>query len=302
MLFSNIFVYLQVLVLFFVVPLFGVVLMGMLWKQATRAGGFWGLLLGTLASIAMFLFAHWFPLGYTEFLSRDLRDLPALSARLLKPDDPAAEFVAARLSPQTKGLLHQFAESRQTAAPSGSLLARLAEAIKEEDRTTQKLKLSLVDDLNQLLADPALLGSPAMALLAGNETIPAETTGDPHRGNLARANRLLLTAVFPRELARMRRLEATQINPRHAEILAMSPKAKDAGVNSFVAWWSLCLTIGTVLMVSLFTTPKADSELKDLVFGLTALPDEGPCPFYRKPAVWAAVVFALFLAVNVYFW
>ena len=50
--------------MFFIVPLFGVVIMGMLWKQATKAGGFWGLLLGTLASVAMYLFVHWFPAGY----------------------------------------------------------------------------------------------------------------------------------------------------------------------------------------------------------------------------------------------
>jgi SSS family solute:Na+ symporter len=40
MLFSNILVYLQVLVMFFIVPLFGVVILGMLWKRATPAGGF----------------------------------------------------------------------------------------------------------------------------------------------------------------------------------------------------------------------------------------------------------------------
>ena len=33
--------------------LFGTVIFGMLWKRATPAGGFWGLLIGTVSSIAM---------------------------------------------------------------------------------------------------------------------------------------------------------------------------------------------------------------------------------------------------------
>ena len=43
--------YVQALFSFFISPLLGVVLMGMFWKRATKAGGFWGLLLGTLTSI-----------------------------------------------------------------------------------------------------------------------------------------------------------------------------------------------------------------------------------------------------------
>jgi len=38
---------------FFVAPLFGTVLLGMMWKRATPQGGFWGLLAGTLASIGL---------------------------------------------------------------------------------------------------------------------------------------------------------------------------------------------------------------------------------------------------------
>ncbi len=45
--------YVQALFSFFIAPLFGTVLLGMLWKRATPAGGFWGLLAGTLSSIGM---------------------------------------------------------------------------------------------------------------------------------------------------------------------------------------------------------------------------------------------------------
>jgi len=45
--------YVQELFSFFIAPLFGTVLLGMLWKRATSAGGFWGLLAGTSAAIGM---------------------------------------------------------------------------------------------------------------------------------------------------------------------------------------------------------------------------------------------------------
>src|SRR5256885_2553772 len=51
--FASIMDYVQALFSFFIAPLFGTVLLGMLWKRATGPGGFWGLLCGTLSSISM---------------------------------------------------------------------------------------------------------------------------------------------------------------------------------------------------------------------------------------------------------
>src|SRR5512143_2414949 len=62
--FSNILEFLQVLVFFFIVPLFGTVILGMLWKRATPAGGFWGFVAAILASIGMWTYVHTFPEGY----------------------------------------------------------------------------------------------------------------------------------------------------------------------------------------------------------------------------------------------
>jgi SSS family solute:Na+ symporter len=52
--FASIMDYVQALFSFFIAPLFGTVLLGMLWKRTTSAGGFWGLLAGTLSSVGMF--------------------------------------------------------------------------------------------------------------------------------------------------------------------------------------------------------------------------------------------------------
>jgi SSS family solute:Na+ symporter len=51
--FLSIMDYVQALFSFFIAPLFGTVILGMLWKRATGPGGFWGLLIGTLSSIGM---------------------------------------------------------------------------------------------------------------------------------------------------------------------------------------------------------------------------------------------------------
>lgn len=52
--FKSIMDYMQALVSFFIAPLFGTVILGMLWKRATPKGGFWGLLAGTVSSVGMY--------------------------------------------------------------------------------------------------------------------------------------------------------------------------------------------------------------------------------------------------------
>jgi SSS family solute:Na+ symporter len=53
--FASIMDYVQALFGFFIAPLFGTVLLGMLWKRVSPAAGFWGLLAGTSTSIGMFV-------------------------------------------------------------------------------------------------------------------------------------------------------------------------------------------------------------------------------------------------------
>jgi len=53
--FASIMDYVQALFGFFIAPLFGTVLLGMIWKRVTKAAGFWGLLAGTISSVSMFL-------------------------------------------------------------------------------------------------------------------------------------------------------------------------------------------------------------------------------------------------------
>ena len=55
---NSIMDYVQALFSFFIAPLFGTVILGMMWKRATHAGGFWGLLAGTASSIGMFIWVQ----------------------------------------------------------------------------------------------------------------------------------------------------------------------------------------------------------------------------------------------------
>ncbi len=56
--FLSIMDYVQALFSFFIAPLFGTVILGMLWKRATPEGGFWGLLLGTASSIGLWVWGR----------------------------------------------------------------------------------------------------------------------------------------------------------------------------------------------------------------------------------------------------
>jgi SSS family solute:Na+ symporter len=51
--FKSIMDYVQALFSFFIAPLFGTILLGMFWRRATPAAGFWGLLAGTVSSVSM---------------------------------------------------------------------------------------------------------------------------------------------------------------------------------------------------------------------------------------------------------
>ena len=68
--FNSIMDYVQALFSFFIAPLFGTVLLGMLWKRATPAGGFWGLLAGTASSIGMWAWVKLNPAALPSSPSR----------------------------------------------------------------------------------------------------------------------------------------------------------------------------------------------------------------------------------------
>jgi SSS family solute:Na+ symporter len=76
--------YVQALASFFVPQLFGTVLLGMLWRRTTPAGGFWGLFCGTTSSILMWA---WVRIDHSKIaviaLSPHAKDMSESMFRLL---------------------------------------------------------------------------------------------------------------------------------------------------------------------------------------------------------------------------
>ena len=60
--------------------------------------------------------------------------------------------------------------------------------------------------------------------------------------------------------------------------------------------------MSVLIGVSLFTEPKPESELHNLVMGLTPIPDDGPVPWYKHPYYWATAVGVVLVAINIIFW
>jgi SSS family solute:Na+ symporter len=73
---ASIMDYVQALFSFFIAPLFGTVLLGMLWKRATGPAGFWGLTAGTFSSIGLWAWVKLDPTAIRYVaLSPDAKDM-----------------------------------------------------------------------------------------------------------------------------------------------------------------------------------------------------------------------------------
>jgi SSS family solute:Na+ symporter len=118
MTFSSIIVYAQAIFVFFIVPMFGTVILGMLWKRTTPAAGFWGLLVGMLVSFALWFWVKLDPsaLRYVAFsaAAKDMaenlyRAIWSLSANIL-----VTVFVSLITKPkpehELQGLVYGLAE------------------------------------------------------------------------------------------------------------------------------------------------------------------------------------------------
>ena len=93
-----------------------------------------------------------------------------------------------------------------------------------------------------------------------------------------------------------------KVDPDSLRYVAFSPHAKDMAENIYRAMWSLIANVGVTLVVSLFTKPKSDEQLKGLVYGLTSIPSELEIPFFNRPITWAAAVAVGFVLLNLIFW
>jgi SSS family solute:Na+ symporter len=64
--------------------------------------------------------------------------------------------------------------------------------------------------------------------------------------------------------------------------------------------WTTCFVATTA--ISVMTMPKADGELRGLVFGLTPRSPNRELAWHQRPAVLAGIVLTLTLGLNLLFW
>jgi solute:Na+ symporter, SSS family len=93
-----------------------------------------------------------------------------------------------------------------------------------------------------------------------------------------------------------------KLDPTALRYVAFSPAAKDMAENIYRAMWSLIANVVVTVVISLFTKPKPEHELKGLVYGMTEVPSEGPFPLFKRPITWAAAVAIGFVLLNLLFW
>ncbi len=93
-----------------------------------------------------------------------------------------------------------------------------------------------------------------------------------------------------------------KLDPSSVRYLALSDKAQDQAQNMFRALWCWLICVIVTVVVSLMTKPKSDEELKDLVYGLTAIPKQERVRMIQSPIFWGIVVAIVFLILQVIFW
>jgi SSS family solute:Na+ symporter len=93
-----------------------------------------------------------------------------------------------------------------------------------------------------------------------------------------------------------------KVDPTAVRYVALSMQAQDQAQNMFRALWSCLICVIVTVVVSMITKPKPDSELKDLVYGLTPIPRDENVSMFHSPVFWGAVVAVVFVILQIIFW
>src|ERR1700756_2637272 len=93
-----------------------------------------------------------------------------------------------------------------------------------------------------------------------------------------------------------------KLDPGAVRYVALSMEAQDQAQNMFRALWCCLICAGVTIVVSLVTRPKPESELKDLVYGLTPIPKDEHVSMFHSPAFWGVVVAVAFVILQIIFW
>jgi len=93
-----------------------------------------------------------------------------------------------------------------------------------------------------------------------------------------------------------------KLDPGAVQYVALSSQAQDQAQNMFRALWCWLVCVIVTVVVSMMTKPKPDSELTDLVYGLTPIPHEEKVSIFHSPVFWGVVVAIAFVILQIIFW
>jgi SSS family solute:Na+ symporter len=265
--FSNILEFLQVLIFFFIVPLFGVVIVGMLWKRATPTGAFVGFLTAIVVSMGMWVYVHTFPEGY--------RPQPTVVL------DPGT---VVRVQKVTSGGTEQITR------------------VEVERGTVRTTNVPSAVDRATIIPGTVDVGGKSVPVRLLAPSVVLADTNQPDKFGIEDVPVVIKQGVKVEAADVQQTFNPAEFNPDHTRYIARSEKAKPMAVNMYSGFWTLVVCVAVLMGVSLVTEPKPEGELTNLVMGLTPLPDVGPCPWYYSPYLWASVVGVALVAINVIFW
>ena len=72
--------------------------------------------------------------------------------------------------------------------------------------------------------------------------------------------------------------------------------------NFWIAILAFLVCLIVTAAVSVMTRPKTETELQNLVYGVTAIPHEADAPWYKRPGPLAIIVLAVLVIFNILFW
>ncbi|HLV87065.1 MAG TPA: sodium:solute symporter family protein [Candidatus Sulfotelmatobacter sp.] len=93
-----------------------------------------------------------------------------------------------------------------------------------------------------------------------------------------------------------------KLDPSAVRYVALSLDAQDQAQNMFRALWCCLICVIVTVVVSYLTQPRPDSELKDLVYGLTRIPKAEHVTMFHSPVFWGVVVAVVFIILQIVFW
>lgn len=120
--------------------------------------------------------------AYLLLTASDIKDLERLIFKLYKPEDLVSLYLREQLSPGTRQMLHEYAESKVS---------------------QDKIRPVLIEDLNTIMQGISIFDEKRFAHIALTEETKKLIKQNPGGLERIRLNRLLLEEAYPEEIARL---------------------------------------------------------------------------------------------------